>query len=96
MEEYNYTYKGSEDYCYPGTTVLKNKLGLKDDDVLLKAERETGSRHLISPMSVLLPVPGIEAEIHSVDVCVANSRRLLSPRIARPVAQRRGAPCGIL
>ncbi|GHT99491.1 Fic family protein [Spirochaetia bacterium] len=47
MEEYNYTYKGSEDYCYPGTAILKNKLGLKDDDVLLKAEREITSIKLL-------------------------------------------------
>ncbi|GHV51870.1 hypothetical protein AGMMS49579_08160 [Spirochaetia bacterium] len=47
MEEYNYTYKGSEDYCYPGTAILKNKLGLKGDDVLLKAEREITSIKLL-------------------------------------------------
>jgi cell filamentation protein len=47
VEEYNYTYNGSEDYCYPGTTVLKNKLGLKDDGLLLKAEREITSIKLL-------------------------------------------------
>ncbi|GHU62361.1 hypothetical protein FACS189445_5310 [Spirochaetia bacterium] len=57
MEEYNYTYKGSEDYCYPGTTVLKNKLGLKDNDVLLKAEREITSIKLL--MLYDMPIEGL-------------------------------------
>ena len=43
METYNYTYEGSEGYCYPGTNVLKNKLGIKDDNSLTNAEREITS-----------------------------------------------------
>ena len=43
MEKYNYTYEGSEGYCYPGTNVLKNKLGIKDDNSLTNAEREITS-----------------------------------------------------
>ncbi|GHV74425.1 hypothetical protein AGMMS49940_17270 [Spirochaetia bacterium] len=27
MEKYDYTYKGSEGYCHPGTDVLINKRG---------------------------------------------------------------------
>jgi cell filamentation protein len=57
MEKYNYTYKGSEDYCYPGITVLKNKLGLKDDAVLLKAEREITSIKLL--MLYNMPIEGL-------------------------------------
>ena len=39
MEKYDYTYEGSENYCYPGTDVLKNKLGIRDDNALTIAER---------------------------------------------------------
>jgi cell filamentation protein len=47
MEKYNYTYEGSESYCYPGTDVLKNKLGIKDGDALTMAEREITSLKLL-------------------------------------------------
>jgi cell filamentation protein len=43
VEKYNYTYEGSENYCYPGTDVLKNKLGIMDNDTLTIAEREITS-----------------------------------------------------
>lgn len=43
MELYDYTYEGSDFYCYPGTNVLKNKLGIKNDDALSIAEREIAS-----------------------------------------------------
>lgn len=38
MEKYDYTYEDSEGYCYPGTDVLKNKLGIRNDNVLAIAE----------------------------------------------------------
>jgi cell filamentation protein len=47
VEKNNYTYKGSESYCYPGTDVLKNKLGIRDDDALTIAEREITSLKLL-------------------------------------------------
>jgi cell filamentation protein len=47
MEKYNYTYDGSESYCYPGTDILKNKLGIRDDDALTIAEREITSLKLL-------------------------------------------------
>ena len=47
MEKYKYTYNGSEGYCYPGTTVLKNKLGIRDDNALIEAEREITSIKLL-------------------------------------------------
>jgi cell filamentation protein len=47
MEKYDYTYKGSEGYCYPGTDVLINKLGIKDDNALTIAEREITSLKLL-------------------------------------------------
>jgi cell filamentation protein len=47
MEKYDYTYEGSEDYCYPQTDVLKNKLGIKDDNALTIAEREITSLKLL-------------------------------------------------
>ena len=47
MKEYNYSYNGSEEYCYPGTDVLKNKLGIKNDNELTIAEREITSIKLL-------------------------------------------------
>jgi cell filamentation protein len=47
MEKHNYTYEDSEDYCYPGTTVLRNKLGIRDDNALTIAEREITSLKLL-------------------------------------------------
>ncbi len=47
MEKYSYTYEGSESYCYPGTNVLKNKLGIRDDNALTIAEREITSLKLL-------------------------------------------------
>lgn len=41
-QEYNYFYKNDNDkkYCYPGTNVLKNKLNIRDLDILCNAERD--------------------------------------------------------
>jgi cell filamentation protein len=47
MEVYGYTYDGSESYCYPGTDILKNKLGIRDDKALTIAEREITSLKLL-------------------------------------------------
>jgi len=47
MEKYDYTYEGSESYCYPGTDVLINKLGIRDDNALTIAEREITSLKLL-------------------------------------------------
>lgn len=47
-QEYNYFYddEGDKKYCYPGTNVLKNKLNIRDLDVLHDAERDYSSvRH---------------------------------------------------
>jgi cell filamentation protein len=56
MEKYNYTYEGSESYCYPGTDVLKNKLGIRDNDALTIAEREITSLKLLK----IYNIPAIE------------------------------------
>ena len=47
MEKYDYSYNGTEGYCYPGTDVLKNKLGIKDNNALTIAEREITSIKLL-------------------------------------------------
>jgi cell filamentation protein len=47
MEKYNYIYEGSENYCYPETNILKNKLGIRDNDALTIAEREITSLKLL-------------------------------------------------
>ena len=47
MEKYDYIHDGSEGYCYPGADVLKNKLGIRDDNALTIAEREITSIKLL-------------------------------------------------
>ncbi|MCL2834534.1 MAG: Fic family protein [Treponema sp.] len=47
MEKYEYIYNGSEGYCYPGTDVLKNKLGIRDENALIVAEREITSLKIL-------------------------------------------------
>ena len=44
-QEYDYFYDNEKDakYCYPGTNILKNKLNIKDPDILHKAERDYSS-----------------------------------------------------
>ncbi|MGN0312261.1 MAG: Fic/DOC family protein [Lachnospiraceae bacterium] len=40
-KEYSYEYQDDKDlYCYPGTKVLRNKLGISDYETLQEAERE--------------------------------------------------------
>ena len=41
-QEYDYFYDDEQDaqYCYPGTNVLKNKLGIRDLGILHEAERD--------------------------------------------------------
>ena len=40
MDNYSYSYKGNENYCYPGTEILINKLNIRDEEQLSKAERD--------------------------------------------------------
>jgi len=47
VEKYDYIYNDSEGYCYTGTDVLKNKLGIRDDNALTIAEREITSIKLL-------------------------------------------------
>jgi cell filamentation protein len=47
MSKYDYSYQGSEGYCYPGTNVLINKLGIRDEANLIVAEREIVSLKLL-------------------------------------------------
>ena len=41
-QEYDYFYDDEQDavYCYPGTNILKNKLNIRDIEVLHEAERD--------------------------------------------------------
>jgi cell filamentation protein len=69
LETYGYSYEGSEGYCYPGTSVLRNKLEIKDDEALTTAEREITSLKLL--MLYNTPIPkvfdfGILCKIHEV------------------------------
>jgi cell filamentation protein len=38
--DYDYEYEWDSSYCYPGSSVLKNKLEIRDAEVLVVAERE--------------------------------------------------------
>ena len=44
-QEYDYFYDDEQDavYCYPGTNILKNKLNIRDIEVLHEAERDYSS-----------------------------------------------------
>jgi cell filamentation protein len=57
LETYGYSYEGSEGYCYPGTSVLRNKLEIKEDNALTIAEREITSLKLL--MLYNAPIPEI-------------------------------------
>ncbi|MCL2006943.1 MAG: Fic family protein [Treponema sp.] len=47
MHKYDYTYEGTDSYFYPGTTVLKNKLGIYSEEDLAIAEKEITSIKLL-------------------------------------------------
>ena len=47
MQKYDYTYEGSGGYFYLGTTILKNKLGIKNENALTIAEKEISSIKLL-------------------------------------------------
>ena len=53
----NYDYHGTEDYCYPGTNILVNKLNIRDDEQLSIAERKITRLKLME--FFVLPVPKI-------------------------------------
>ena len=69
MEKYDYKYEDTVGYCYPGTNVLKNKLGIKDDVSLTIAEKEITSLKLLILYNMPLPVKydfGGLCEIHKI------------------------------
>ena len=82
MEKYDYTYEGSEGYFYPGTNVLKNKLGLKNDDALTIAEREITSIKLL--MLYNMPI----AEIYDFNT-LCNIHRIIFSDIYEWSGQKR-------
>ena len=40
MPDYDYEYEYDEQYCYPGTSVLRNRLGIRDQNELNAVERD--------------------------------------------------------
>ena len=40
MDKYKYVYEDTNDYCYPNTDILINKLNINDDNDLYLAEQE--------------------------------------------------------
>lgn len=44
--DYSYSYEWDQEYCYPNSNVLINKLNIQDADSLRTAEREITSLRL--------------------------------------------------
>ncbi|MBQ9228906.1 MAG: Fic family protein [Eubacterium sp.] len=53
---YDYAYEWDKEYCYPESSVLKNKLGIKNHDELVTAEREITSLKIA--MAKVKPIQG--------------------------------------
>ena len=68
MDKYD---TGNDHYCYPGTSVLKNKLGITDGQILEDAEREITKSamayriHYVGPPYHLDYLKGIHAALFS-------------------------------
>ncbi len=46
MRDYSYSYERDQEYCYPDSNVLINKLNILDENALHTAEREITSLRL--------------------------------------------------
>jgi len=55
VNEYNYSYHGLENYCYPGTDILINKLNIRDDNQLSIAERDITRLKLLKLFNSSVP-----------------------------------------
>jgi cell filamentation protein len=47
QQEYKYAFSGEDKYCYPGTSVLRNRQDIRAQDALMVAEREITSLKLL-------------------------------------------------
>ena len=47
MSKYDYEYVWDNYYCYPGTNVLINRLGIQDSDLLSEAERRVTALNIL-------------------------------------------------
>ena len=56
MRDYSYAYEWDQEYCYPNSNVLINKLNIQDADALHTAEREITSLRLAA--AKMQPVKG--------------------------------------
>lgn len=56
MDKYKYVYEDTNDYCYPNTDILINKLNINDDNDLYLAEQELVGLRIKE--IVLTPVKG--------------------------------------
>ena len=56
MRDYSYSYEWDQEYCYPNSNVLINKLNIQDADALHTAEREITSLRLAA--AKMQPVKG--------------------------------------
>ena len=55
VDEYYYEYEQDSYYCYPGTYILKNKLGIIEQEELKRAEREITSLRMAQLMQKSIP-----------------------------------------
>ncbi len=56
MRDYSYAYEWDQEYCYPNSNVLINKLNIQDADALHTAEREITSLRLAA--TKMQPIKG--------------------------------------
>ncbi len=56
FRKYSYEYAWDEEYCYPNSHVLINRLGIADSEALSAAEREITSLKLA--MAMQKPIKG--------------------------------------
>lgn len=72
QQEYKYAFSGKDKYCYPGTSVLRNRQDIRAQDVLTVAEREITSLKLLmlrqKPLSGQFDFAHLRA-IHSFLFC---------------------------
>jgi cell filamentation protein len=66
MDKYYYEYEAGSDYCYPGTSVLINKLNIRNNQQLSEAERRFTAVTVLEVMSK--PVRGSFDLKHLMDI----------------------------
>jgi cell filamentation protein len=66
MNKYDYEYEWDSKYCYPNSYTLKNKLNIKDSNLLMEAERKIVAVKLYD--AKVSPINGYFDVVHYLDV----------------------------